>query len=363
MARMSESHKYNYVIKSSAESCPWGWPRVRLVPYVKCCTTLRKTTQSITYALKMYDVIIVTGDEYCAVKDKRVHYRQYYGTGMMGNGASPPFIKYPLLTSSSESDEPTSGEKFSYFLPLGPRSEFGKVAKTDVVQPSNTRKYVYNFLGSTTSYSRKKLRTILFNDLKTGQPEEKFPSFVHVTDKWHVKITKDSGYVDPAQYRKVLFNSQFTLCPIGHNPEAYRIYEACEAGSIPILSLDRYYGRHECKDAYAPFVDAGAPFVFLKGGWPQLEKFLNTKASNATWVSERQVAVRSWYREWMKSTALRFEDVMEWRHAKRMARGESSVTALDKAQEHEEEIDETLELEQGELDQAREEIDDDDNEA
>ena len=36
----------------------------------------------------------------------------------------------------------------------------------------------------------------------------------------------------------LLLDSTFTLCPAGHNPECYRMYEAAEAGSIPIVPLD-----------------------------------------------------------------------------------------------------------------------------
>ena len=36
-------------------------------------------------------------------------------------------------------------------------------------------------------------------------------------------------------YRDVLLSSVFTLCPTGHSPETFRLFEAAEAGSIPIV--------------------------------------------------------------------------------------------------------------------------------
>jgi len=233
---------------------------------------------------------------------------------------------------------------FHYFVPCsrlisrsGPREEFEKVDQATVV-PAGQRKFLYNFLGSMTSYSRRVLKRILSEDL--AQQAAKYPGFVHITDRWHIKVNTQNGYVTPERYRLLLLDSVFTLCPTGHNPEAYRIYEALEAGSIPILALDRWYNRHDCGEAFKPYRDAGAPFIYLNGGWGSLETFFERRGSNATWVAERQVAVRAWYQWWMHQvsvlvfsgicglivslfwvfgkTALRFEAILEMRFRNRL---------------------------------------------
>jgi hypothetical protein len=60
----------------------------------------------------------------------------------------------------------------------------------------------------------------------------------------------------------------------GKNPESFRIYEVVEAGSIPILALDKEYESHSCKNAFLPLIKYDAPFVFLKD-WKQLPKTLS----------------------------------------------------------------------------------------
>ena len=53
-------------------------------------------------------------------------------------------------------------------------------------------------------------------------------------------LSTTSMFNDPAglptsQYGDVLLRSAFTLCPGGTNEETYRVWEALEAGSIPVL--------------------------------------------------------------------------------------------------------------------------------
>jgi len=40
-----------------------------------------------------------------------------------------------------------------------------------------------------------------------------------------------------SDYIEVLKQSKLTLCPSGHNPEQYRIWEAMASGSIPVVEL------------------------------------------------------------------------------------------------------------------------------
>lgn len=313
------SGRFKYVPK--AADCPWDWPRVRLISYVKCCTSLKKVQRTINVANSEFDIMIVTGDEYCHVNDPRAHFRQYHGTKSMG------LSKFQATTPEIESFPQTmlNSSQYPIYIPLGPREEFLYERIKDF-KPASQRKYVYNFLGSMTSPSRSILKSVLGADLATSANTKRFPNFLHITDKWHIKVTKSNGYIEPDQYKRVLLDSMFTLCPTGHNPEAYRIYEALEAGSIPVLGLDRYYRHARCHDAFRPFIEANAPFVYLNNGWQDLEAFLQTKGSNATWVAEQQTLCVTWYREWMKQTALRFEAILQHRFQARMERGPGSHT-------------------------------------
>ena len=328
------SGKYRYVVK---DVCPWDWPRVRLISYVKCCETLTKVTRSINAAINQFDVVIVTGDEYCAVTDSRPQFRQYHGTQVISTAKNFTSLKnwrpIPELMEQN-------GTRFPLYIPLGPREEFlQERIQPHEIASASSRKFLYNFLGSMTSYSRQILKRVVTRDLATPQNQERFPASIHITDRWHIKVTKSNGYVEPDEYKRVLLNSVFTLCPTGHNPEAYRIYEALEAGSIPILAIDQWYERAKCDQAFKPFIEAKAPFVYLTRGWRQLQTFLDRRGKNSTWIQEKQKACIEWYKWWMKSTALRFEAVLEYRFEKRMSRGrgEESESSVEESQLQKEE--------------------------
>lgn len=36
--------------------------------------------------------------------------------------------------------------------------------------------------------------------------------------------------MNPSEYQELLLTSKFTICPGGHNPETFRMFEALEAG-------------------------------------------------------------------------------------------------------------------------------------
>lgn len=40
----------------------------------------------------------------------------------------------------------------------------------------------------------------------------------------------ERAHATPSHYQRRLLGSKFTLCPGGHNPETYRMFEALEAG-------------------------------------------------------------------------------------------------------------------------------------
>jgi len=273
--------KYSYYVSSE---CPLNEPRVKMIPYVKCCMTVESVYDKIQYSSTRYDIIVVSGDEYCAIKSKIVHFRQYYGGSAIG--------------VNSEKNTPL-------WFPLGPRREFKRVDQARDIIPAVARKYLINFVGSPTSVSRRYLATLF--GMAHWKPIVE-ASFVHITNGWKQKVSEAAGYITPDEYRQVLLNSVFTLSPIGHNPEAYRIYEACEAGSIPILTLgEPNYLKHKCSDAYTPFIKAKAPFVFLNT-WDELPKFL--EKANSTFIKERQNQIRSWYEKFMTNNIEIFESTM-----------------------------------------------------
>lgn len=301
---MSElgSGKYIYEVKKHGQ-CSTTAPRVRMIPYVKCCTDMALVQRLIASSFKTYDIVIVTGDEYCAVRSTQFHYRQYFGDNVIGSGMVSKLrgIKLPL------------------YFPLGPRSEFERVDQVSGVPPANSRKYAINFVGSPTSIPRRRLRDYFQSEAWTSNPLSS-SSFIHVTDSWTQRVDETKGYISPEQYREVILDSKFTLCPMGHNPEAYRIYEACEAGSVPVLvTKEEDYVNHKCSNAFKPLLDSGAPFVVLDD-WNQLPELLEMIHTNKTFSEEKQRATRAWYAEYMSKFAHDFEEMMEFRYKLRTGR-------------------------------------------
>ena len=94
---------------------------------------------------------------------------------------------------------------------------------------------------------------------------------------------------------------------LGRNPESFRIYEAVEAGSIPILALDKEYESHSCKNAYLPFIKYNAPFVFLKD-WKQLPKTLSMYLENPEKVAHLQRRLKPWYMQFFANISKQLDN-------------------------------------------------------
>lgn len=113
------------------------------------------------------------------------------------------------------------------------------------------------------------------------------------------------------------------------------------------MAIDSWYRKARCNEAFQPYYEADAPFVYLNDGWQGLEEFLKTKGSNSTWIAERQKLCVDWYQDWMKKTALRFEALLEHRYKMRMERGEG-VKSVPMEEETDSENDERLAVLQSE---------------
>jgi len=257
--------------------------------------------------------VMLIGDEWCRAN----------GSGIDVRGGDDDSRRYPDVA----------------YLPLGPRRDFweayrdvaagrwnekyiisysgrGNVAKTPL---ASERKYVFNAIFTkSTSSSRSHLADLLEANNKSVS---RYPTVLKIADKWTANLSQSESHMAPSEYVHVLLDSVFTLSPIGHNPECFRLYEAMEAGSIPVISVDRDYRRHRCKNSLrrmlkfaVPAVEAGkatsitTPIVILRS-WDELFPRLDDLLRNRTELDERQAALGLWYRKFMESTVSRFEDI------------------------------------------------------
>jgi hypothetical protein len=84
------------------------------------------------------------------------------------------------------------------------------------------------------------------------------------------------------------------------------LFEACEAGSIPIVVKDEEYLEHLCKDSFAPLLASGAPFLVLNS-WDELAGALKPYQENPELLNERQQKLKTWYKRFWGEVARDFE--------------------------------------------------------
>lgn len=116
------------------------------------------------------------------------------------------------------------------FLPLGYAGVKGD--GPDVVAPSTTRQYVWSFLGQMNKSSRP--------DMANGLARVE-PHLLFATDELPGMVMWNRGPSGARRYsqaenKAILMDSIFAPCPMGNvNLECFRVYEALECGTIPIL--------------------------------------------------------------------------------------------------------------------------------
>lgn len=90
--------------------------------------------------------------------------------------------------------------------------------------PGRPKDIFCSFVGSLTHPCRRALRRVL---PRNGRYR------IHTTN-WRACISA----VSAAEFYDVLTRSVFTLCPRGHGPTSFRLYEAMQVGSVPVYIFD-----------------------------------------------------------------------------------------------------------------------------
>ena len=107
------------------------------------------------------------------------------------------------------------------FFPLGYKTGFAR--PNEAPRPAAERAYVWSFVGDPGKHTRAVMRRYM-----RGVPG----GFEHLISGWD---SADS--LSTEDYRRVLDQSLFVPCPAGGaNLDSYRVYEALEAGCIPIVT-------------------------------------------------------------------------------------------------------------------------------
>lgn len=210
-----------------------------------------------------------TGDEMCTQTNAASDFHAYWGDEMLAGGK-------PM------------------YLPLGPRFEFLPFPAAEV-KPAMARRYIFNFAGSVSSTDRLVLGEVMQAHNLLG----KYRGIFVLNRQWVADPSaEDNQLMSSDQYRQVVGDSVFTLCPAGQNVEAFRIWEAAQAGSIPVFSAGAFSQNHPCKNSLRPFTESGAPVVFLRS-WHELPVFLENALADPRLLVKLQSQLRPWYDNFM----------------------------------------------------------------
>jgi len=117
--------------------------------------------------------------------------------------------------------------------------------------------------------------------------------FQNADGNWSKQDLSPYASGDIFSYVDTLREAMFTLSPPGDVWEAYRNWEAMEAGSIPVVVDNETYKLEGCERP-ALHLQETAPFVLSVRSWDELPALLERIASNVSSVVDRQAAMLRW---------------------------------------------------------------------
>jgi hypothetical protein len=142
-----------------------------------------------------------------------------------------------------------------------------------ILLPASMRAITCNFYGLIRHGNREQLMEALGK-----QPSSKYPSRQET-------ITCEIGNgLDQHSYHLVLHRSIFTLCPTGYGDETYRVAEALDSGSIPIMTTTYYSAKWL----------SSSPLIILES-WDGILQVITSLIANTTHLDLLQAQVLQWW--------------------------------------------------------------------
>jgi hypothetical protein len=156
-------------------------------------------------------------------------------------------------------------------FPLGYKTGLRPTAP---LPPAGARHYSWSFAGNPSKSTRKQML-----DNMTQVPGG---------HTFFTKVFNDPNGLSTSEYQKVLLDSVFVPCPAGNgNLDSFRVYEALECGSIPIV---------ECRpgfDYFALFLGEH-PFITV-GNWNEVVLLLQGFLSSPEKLEEKRKSCERWW--------------------------------------------------------------------
>lgn len=143
------------------------------------------------------------------------------------------------------------------------------------------RKYTWAFVGHAAG---KPTRETMLNELKVLPG----PHFQHLTTQWDDPLS-----LSREEYFHALKDTIFAPCPRGNfNLESFRVYEALEAGCIPIIEA---YGEGREDDEYFKNLLGDHPLIEAPPDWSGVGKDIVLLLSGSDFVVSHQKIVAEWW--------------------------------------------------------------------
>lgn len=100
---------------------------------------------------------------------------------------------------------------------------------------------------------------------------------------------QSSDSIDTARYKRIMQQSIFVPCPRGNNsPDTFRLYEAIESGSIPIVERDEYWNH---------LFGVDHPLIQVSD-WDKSIKDIEMLSNNPDWLKNYSNRLSSWWKEY-----------------------------------------------------------------
>jgi len=158
------------------------------------------------------------------------------------------------------------------YIPLGP------CRTTKLVNDVKSRNIAWSFFG--TGWLGRELKLFPLNGI---EPNKKV-----FYNKW-----ADSSQLQASEYSEQCLKTIFMPCPVGNNPETFRIYEALEHGCIPI------YVRERGDDLFIKMLTSNLPIAIMDS-WEASGKFMVDNFQNTSMLVDYRIKLLEAWSVWKK---------------------------------------------------------------
>lgn len=184
-----------------------------------------------------------------------------------------PVVSY-VIRNYVRQDIPAGVRKKVLTLPLGWYRHNELLGK----KPLTSRELLWSFHG-THWFNRK----AMINTLIGIEPKS-----------LHVKFNWDAEGTNKQQYLEDMYKSVIIPCPEGNNPESFRIYEALEAGCMPLL-VDE---RRPASAVFYPWLQAALPSIVIARSWEDGLRLFKMLADEPNVFAERHARLMNEWACW-----------------------------------------------------------------